>query len=101
MNDKAHDKQAAEREMIDANALERMAKERPDESFLKGRGVLKLIGAIRDLEAQVRALKASEAMVREKALEEAAKPCLRQFNAYCQCSRKSTLCNGVGPVSQG
>jgi hypothetical protein len=40
---------------IDANALERMAKERPDECFLKGSGVLKLTGAIRQLEAELRA----------------------------------------------
>jgi hypothetical protein len=35
---------------IDANKLEAMAKEMPDECFLKGSGVLKLIGAIRQLE---------------------------------------------------
>jgi len=39
---------------IDANRLERMAKERPDECFLKGSGVLKLIGAIRQLERELR-----------------------------------------------
>lgn len=39
---------------IDANDLERMAKERPDECFLKGSGVLKLIGAIRQLEQEAR-----------------------------------------------
>lgn len=40
--------------MIDANDIERMAKERPDACFLKGSGVLKLTGAIRELEGQVR-----------------------------------------------
>jgi hypothetical protein len=35
---------------IDANKLEAMAKEMPDECFLRGSGVLKLIGAIRQLE---------------------------------------------------
>jgi hypothetical protein len=35
---------------IDANKLEAMAKEMPDECFLKGSGVLKLIAAIRHLE---------------------------------------------------
>ena len=39
---------------IDANELERMAKERPDECFLKGTGILKLTDAIRHLEAQLR-----------------------------------------------
>lgn len=38
---------------IDANELERMAKERPDECFLKGSGVLKLTAAIRQLEGEV------------------------------------------------
>jgi hypothetical protein len=41
---------------IDANVLERMAKERPDEYFLKGSGILKLTSAIRYLEQQNRAL---------------------------------------------
>jgi hypothetical protein len=41
---------------IDVNALERMAKERPDECFLKGSGILKLTSAIRYLEQQNRAL---------------------------------------------
>lgn len=45
----------------DANDLEVMAKEHPNECFLKGSGVLKLIGAIRTLEAQVAALKAQPA----------------------------------------
>lgn len=40
--------------MIDANDLERMAKARPDECFLKGSGVLKLIDAVRQLERQQR-----------------------------------------------
>jgi hypothetical protein len=40
--------------MLDANELERMAKERPDKCFLKGSGVLKLTGGIRQLEAQLR-----------------------------------------------
>jgi hypothetical protein len=38
--------------MLDANELERMAKERPDECFLKGSGVLKLTGGIRQLERE-------------------------------------------------
>jgi hypothetical protein len=38
--------------VIDANDIERMAKERPDECFLKGSGILKLTGAIRELERQ-------------------------------------------------
>lgn len=38
---------------IDANKLEMMAREMPDECFLKGSGVLKLIEAIRQLETQV------------------------------------------------
>lgn len=38
--------------MIDANDLEQMAKERPEECFLKGSGVLKLTDAIRKLERQ-------------------------------------------------
>lgn len=42
---------------IDANKLERIAKERPDEYFLRGTGVLKLLGAIRLLEAELRALR--------------------------------------------
>jgi hypothetical protein len=49
-----------ERPRIDANALERMAKERPDECFLKGSGVLKLIGAIRQLEGELRALRSPD-----------------------------------------
>jgi hypothetical protein len=53
--------QALERSPIDANALERMAKERPDECFLKGSGVLKLIEGIRRLEAEVRGYKAVDA----------------------------------------
>lgn len=48
-----------ERRRIDANELERIARERPNERFLKGSGVLKLTGAIRQLEAEVRALKAT------------------------------------------
>lgn len=47
-----------ERPFIDANALERIAKERPDEFILKGSGVLKLLQAVRYLEAEVRALAA-------------------------------------------
>lgn len=42
---------------IDANRLEEMAKERPDECFLKGSGVTKLLGAIRQLEGEVREAK--------------------------------------------
>lgn len=49
------------RPKIDANDLEAMAKARPDECFLKGSGVLKLIGAIRTLEREARAAKAPAA----------------------------------------
>lgn len=48
--------QDGERARIDANRLEQMAKERPNECFLKGSGVLKLTGAIRQLGAEIRAL---------------------------------------------
>lgn len=44
--------------IIDANALEARAKQRPDDMFLKGSGVLKLIQAIRDLERANRQLQA-------------------------------------------
>ncbi len=47
-----------ERPHIDANALEAMARERPNDMFLRGSGVHKLTGAIRQLEAKVRALHA-------------------------------------------
>lgn len=43
---------------IDANVLEILAKERPDECFLRGTGILKLTGAIRTLERENRELKA-------------------------------------------
>lgn len=43
--------------MLDANELERMARERPEECFLKGSGVLKLIAAVRQLEGEVARLK--------------------------------------------
>lgn len=46
--------------IIDANALEAMAKERPNEKFLKGSGVLKLIQAIRDLERANRQLRTQQ-----------------------------------------
>lgn len=46
---------------IDANDLEKIAKERPDECFLKGSGVLKLIGAIRQLESEARRATVSDA----------------------------------------
>lgn len=48
--------QEGERGPIDANRLEQMAKERPNECFLKGSGVLKLLSGIRQLEAEIRAL---------------------------------------------
>lgn len=47
---------------IDANKLEAMAKERPDECFLKGSGVLKLIDAIRTLERQLSAAQTDTAV---------------------------------------
>ena len=50
---------------INANDLERMAKERPGECFLKGSGILKLTGAIRTLEAEVAVLKAQPASTEE------------------------------------
>lgn len=43
--------------IIDANALEAMARKRPGELFLKGSGVLKLVQAIRQLEREVRDLR--------------------------------------------
>lgn len=49
------------RRPIDANELERIAKDRPDDYFLKGSGVLKLTGAIRQLEAELRAARAQAA----------------------------------------
>lgn len=49
-----------ERAPIDANALEAMARERPDEKFLKGTGVLKLISAIRQLEGELRTLRMAD-----------------------------------------
>ncbi len=45
---------------IDANKIEQIAKEYPDEFFLKGSGVLKLVGAIRQLEREARQPVASE-----------------------------------------
>lgn len=42
---------------LDANALERIARQLPDECFLKGSGVLKLTGGIRQLEAQIAELR--------------------------------------------
>ncbi len=39
--------------MLDANELERMARERPDRCLLKGTGVLKLTGAVRLLEGRL------------------------------------------------
>lgn len=42
---------------IDVNALEIMAKERPNEVFLKGSGVLKLIAEIKRLESVIEAAK--------------------------------------------
>jgi len=44
--------------VIDANDLERLARERPDEFFLKGSGILKLTGGLRQLEALNRELAA-------------------------------------------
>ena len=44
-----------ERPHIGPNELEAMAKARPDEYFLKGSGVLKLLQGIRTLEADLRA----------------------------------------------
>jgi len=41
---------------LDANTLEKVAKQHPDKYFLKGSGVLKLIEAIRDLEQRMAAL---------------------------------------------
>ena len=52
--------------MIDANVLEEMAKDRPDECFLKGSGVLKLIQAIRELEREIRTLKSAPAPIVEQ-----------------------------------
>lgn len=52
---------AGERQPIDANDLEAMAKERPDEMFLKGSGVLKLLSGIRQLESELRSFRAAPA----------------------------------------
>lgn len=49
-----------ERTPIDANALEAMARDRPDEMILKGTGVLKLTGAIRQLEGELRTLRMAD-----------------------------------------
>jgi hypothetical protein len=49
-----------ERRSIDANELERIAKARPNDYFLRGAGVLKLIGGIRELEARLREAAAPE-----------------------------------------
>jgi hypothetical protein len=38
---------------VDANELERMARARPNDCFLKGSGILKLTGGIRDLEGRL------------------------------------------------
>lgn len=64
---------------VDANELERMARERPDVCFLKGSGILKLTSGIRQLEARIRELQATPtaAEVRREALEEAAELCER------------------------
>lgn len=56
----AQSKGAEPREPIDANKLEQMAKERPNECFLKGSGVLKLTDAIRQLEAELRTVRAAK-----------------------------------------
>lgn len=44
--------------MIDANDLEKLAKQHPDLCFLKGTGILKLLNGIRQLEAEKRDLQA-------------------------------------------
>ncbi|KAF1046362.1 MAG: hypothetical protein GAK35_01047 [Herbaspirillum frisingense] len=46
----------ARRVPVDANVLEQMARERPDECFLKGSGILKLTSGIRYLEGKIREL---------------------------------------------
>lgn len=46
---------------LDANALEAFAKENPDQYFLKGSGVLKLLNAIRALEQAAQPSQAGEA----------------------------------------
>lgn len=50
---------------IDANNLEQLAKERPNECFLKGSGVLKLTGAIRQLEQQLRSAQTAVPLTQE------------------------------------
>lgn len=49
---------------IDVNALEIMSKERPNEVFLKGSGVLKLIAEIKRLESELRSMR--EALAQER-----------------------------------
>lgn len=52
---------------IDANKLEQIAKERPNERFLKGSGVLKLLRGIRQLEGELRAALSSQPVINQQA----------------------------------
>ncbi len=77
---------------IDANTLEQVAKEYPNEYFLKGSGVLKLITSIRQLEQKTKLLQAQG---------EAAPPCWYiQYQGYGQVTLRgdeaaSALDNGA------
>jgi len=79
---------------IDANDLERMAKDHPDERFLKGSGVLKLIGGIRMLEGQLRVavallnecagpLEVSAAVIEDEDGGEAIETLISQVRKFC------------------
>lgn len=83
--------------MLDANGLERMARERPDECLLKGSGVLKLTGAIRMLEGQmgvalalltecVGPLEVSAAVIEDEDGGEAIETLIERVKAFCAAS---------------
>jgi hypothetical protein len=91
---------------IDANELERMAKERPDDSFLKGSGILKLIGGIRQLEGEMRValallnecvgpLEVSAAVIEDEDGGEAIETLIKRVKAFCAASYLSSATAGV------
>ena len=88
---------AAHRPRIDANDLERMAKDHPNERFLKGSGVLKLIGGIRMLEGQLSVavallnecagpLEVSAAVIEDEDGGEAIETLIERVKAFCAAS---------------
>jgi hypothetical protein len=85
---------------IDANKLEAMAKEMPDECFLKGSGVLKLIAAIRQLERELEqaksAFEGSEAARKDAEQARAAAPVVEVPR-----SREWQPVTGPGQVRKG